>query len=144
MDGPLPAKEDDEQQRREDVAWAEAGSSLRRVKSGKLRSSNHVSIKEGKYLNYYKSYFFSFIPNSLKSGQFSFRNEFAFVLFFFLLCVNRRYGTHGISAVIFVLYLDGHVLSHPSQSFPLSFVFLRQSLHFPVRIPIVCAGTNEI
>ncbi|EYC21083.1 hypothetical protein Y032_0020g218 [Ancylostoma ceylanicum] len=67
MDGPLPAKEDDEQQRREDVAWAEAGSSLRRVKSGKLRSSNHVSIKEGKYLNYYRTYFFSFIPNSLKS-----------------------------------------------------------------------------
>lgn len=34
---------------------------------GKLRAANLVSIKEGKFINYYSNYFFSFLPNFLKS-----------------------------------------------------------------------------
>ncbi|CAJ0602173.1 unnamed protein product [Cylicocyclus nassatus] len=67
MDNSVPAKEDDELRRKEDVAWAEAGSSLRRIRRGQLKSSNYVSIKEGKYISYYGNRLCSFIPNSIKS-----------------------------------------------------------------------------
>ncbi|VDO85080.1 unnamed protein product [Heligmosomoides polygyrus] len=68
---------DDEQQRRaEDLQWAEIGSPLRRVKRGKLRAANLVSIKEGKFINYYSNYFFSFLPNFLKSGPMTDKERF--------------------------------------------------------------------
>ncbi|WKY06202.1 hypothetical protein Q1695_006421 [Nippostrongylus brasiliensis] len=59
--------EQQDQQHQKDLEWAEVGSTLRRVRRGKLSSPGHVSIREGKYINYYSSCFLDFVPNSLKS-----------------------------------------------------------------------------
>ncbi|XGW28975.1 hypothetical protein V3C99_008632 [Haemonchus contortus] len=60
-------QDNEEQQRKEDLQWAETGSQLRRIRRGKLRAPSHVSIKDARYFNYYTSYFFDLLPNCLKS-----------------------------------------------------------------------------
>lgn len=118
---------------------------------GKLRSSNHVSIKEGKYINYYTSYFFSFIPNSLKSGQFPSRNKLAF--FFLFLCswafrgcicfISRRNCCAAIFRTFFCFL---------SSTFPLSFthfdsmcalIYVRSFARFSMRFRNFCELSIE-
>ncbi|CAB3409159.1 unnamed protein product [Caenorhabditis bovis] len=57
----------DEERARLELEWAEKGTLLSRIKRGKVKQLSLVSIKNQKYLNYYSSYFFSFMPNALKS-----------------------------------------------------------------------------
>ncbi|CAI4222038.1 unnamed protein product [Auanema sp. JU1783] len=62
-----PADPEEKKNFEELLAWAEKGTTLRRIKRNKLRSPALVSIKEKKYLNYYSSYLFNFLPDALKS-----------------------------------------------------------------------------
>ncbi|CAD6194196.1 unnamed protein product [Caenorhabditis auriculariae] len=62
---PVPTTSDEE------LAWAEKGTLLRRVKRGKIQDLSLFSIKNRKYLNYLSSYCFKFLPNSLKSVKLS-------------------------------------------------------------------------
>ncbi|CAI5449222.1 unnamed protein product [Caenorhabditis angaria] len=57
----------DEEKARVEIEWAEKGSLMSRVKRGKIKNLGLVSIQNKKFLNYYSSYWFNFIPNALKS-----------------------------------------------------------------------------
>ncbi|PAV60771.1 hypothetical protein WR25_22106 isoform B [Diploscapter pachys] len=60
--------QDDQRRIEEDLAWAEKGTMLRRVKKGKITNLIKVSIDEKKFFNYYSSNILcSVIPNSLKA-----------------------------------------------------------------------------
>ncbi|CAJ0936218.1 unnamed protein product, partial [Mesorhabditis belari] len=62
--------EDEKARALEDIKSCEKGFSLKRIKHGSLRESNHVSIRERR-LNYHSRYHFSFLPDRLKSVEIS-------------------------------------------------------------------------
>ncbi|CAI2350924.1 unnamed protein product [Caenorhabditis sp. 36 PRJEB53466] len=57
----------DEEKTRVELEWAEKGSLLARIKNQKVKEMSLVTIKSKRFLNYYSSYWLSFVPNALKS-----------------------------------------------------------------------------